>query len=1708
MSEDEDKIHATGEPDEPEQEPVPAPKKRRFFSRRNILIAAGAVAIILVVVVLFSVISYRYGVFDNYVKAQFVTKMADMGIDFDADVFRVTVNPLALELKNATFNNRVTGEKLFFIRDAHLDLTVKDLYAWHLNRDISIDKTLINGVEVWFTFNENGRSNFADLKMVEQQPGQRVNFKYDSVEFMLRDGVVHFGYLTRKLEGNARNVTFLLGPSNDADGENQLRYNFDLKSTDSNFTYDQNTVEKIDISASGIADGAGAEFSNFEIRTPIGDSAMTGSLRDWPSPKYDFDIQSSVDLTQASSIFPMGTSLFGVGNFKGKVTGEGESYKVTGQADAEALRAGGIYLKALNVAATVEGTNTNYEANGKAIAEMLTFEDFRIDFLQMMGNVRGNGTDFTWLGDLQAAAAKSPTMSLGGLFLSDALAEYKDRELRGRAGSGRAQQFSIGGAELDGLSARNLNFSTSDGGFNMSAPGAAAGSIKTKDVGLTGVTAKDVDLKKRGETTDVNIAALRADGGNIKAGKLRNVTADRLKIRDLPKTTDFTATNLRADEWNVNGASVRGIESPLVEIENSPGPIVIYADTARVASIDADTAVIGSLNIGGVRITAYKGSVEARSNDFDAGNVELKKTAELPNGGTLEAVKVSKPVYVLEPSGRYRATADMSLGGGALGSIALGAARAGVEVNNDRIALNEINADVMNGKLTGKAVVALNGRTQSILNGDFTDLDLSKLIALQGGRVTPIDGQASGRIDLAFTGTDFRTSSGTVNASITANAGSAESGRVPLAGQVRLSATNGLFNVDVAELHTDQSRASASGRFDLRNENSDLTVGLNSADAAEVERLIRAFGVSPELEDQIDSMQATVAGNLTFDGKITGNLYDPEADGHVALASISLRGRSLGSVSADLSVSPLVTELRNGKLRQADGGSADFSVVVPSTGSNNTEVKATLTKIDAGNLLAALPVDLPERIRDLDGQTSGTVDITGLPNNSRGSVDLAASGGIIAGQSFDSLNVKAIFSGTRIDLETAEMRIGAGRFAANGTYDRASQAFDLDLSGTAVPMPLLLAVFPRNDSIPPISGDIDFTAKATGNADRASTYNVNFDGRSSDLVVNQGSLGPFAFNGRTTNSVLTAELTADLNGHPQVVNATVNFGNEDMPFMVATDFNQSPLAPFISFIPQLKDMPITGVGTGHVEFGGNLSQVNDKGVREMTGANLSGTARFSQLALQIQDTPLTATEPVLVRFNTREVVFEQARFAGGGSNMTIAGTKAMTDEGINNISIDGRINLNLLNLISRDTFFSGFADASVRLSGPNKTARLSGSANVVNGSVATFLGSDRFTVDRLQGRVIFTSNQIEVDEATGYLGGGKFTASGGGIIEGLTLKSFRFSLNGNNVTVPLPKDFVTTGDAQLDISGIRRGPSDNLQLTVSGRVFARRSIYSKDIDLASIVGSRRDAILTGGGSSSISAPRFDLIIEGRDALIVRNNVADLTASVSLTLTGDADNPRLSGRITADRGVIFFRKDRYDVQRGVLEFPPDTAIDPVINLQAESEIGGYQIYVNLSGQLKDSEELSATVRSSPALPQADVVSLITTGSLANTAGGIPTLAQTGINTAAEILTDTIINNPARKATDKLFGLNVFEIDPIISGQQLNPSARLTVGRQINNNLRVTYATNLSQDQNQVLALEYRVSNKISFVAQYEQRSITNVTRSRDNFSFEIRFRRRF
>ncbi|MCA1622425.1 MAG: translocation/assembly module TamB domain-containing protein [Acidobacteria bacterium] len=1714
------------------QESSPEQRRRGFFTRRNAVIALGLIALLAVSLAILTTVSYRYGVFDNYIKQQFVAKMEQIGIVFSADIFRVRVSPLRLELKNATFNDKITGDKLFFVQNAELHLTIEDLYAWQLSRDISIDTTDIDGVEAWVKFDENGKSNFSNLNFVEDEAGSRVNFTYSSLKFSVKNGLVHFGDLEHKIAADAKNVLLFIEPENAAVPDEEKRYKIDFTSTDSNFVYDESVVEPIDIRAKGIADNKGAEVSELILNSPIGESTLNGTITDWEQILYSLNVTSTVDLMQTSNVFPLGTALRGVSNFNGKVTGrligeckdenqpencEGDFYRLEGEIQSDALAASNIRLKALKINATVEGEDSMYEANGKAIAEMLTFEDFRIDALQLIGNIRGTGTDFRWVGELQAAAAKTPLGTIAGLFVSDAVAEYKDSQLDANLGNVRAGSFNSPDAAVQSLQARNVRVFSDGNRTDVTAPNLNAGKVNVGGATLAGVNAGNIKLSKRGDQTDINAGNFRAnsvettdaklrginagnikvrnrgsrtdlDAGNLRAesvetedARLRNLNAGGITLTQQNNSTNITAKNVQADGLDAQGARVGNLTASGVDVKIADNETLVYSNNLQVAKLETDAAILGTLNVAGVRLSIRQGRIEGTSGDINAGNVVLTKSA-VPEGGNLENVKIYKPVFVLEDSGRYRASADMSLGGGVLGSIKLGAARASVVAENQQIALNNLTADVMEGKINGNAVIALNA-------------------------------------NLTFAGTNFKTASGTLNADFAANAGTTERGLVPINGRLALTATNGLFNVDYADLKTEKSAFNATGRFDLSGNNSNLNLAFNSSDATEIERIIRILNLSPELEQQLNAYQVQFAGNFNFTGNLTGNLENPTIEGRAAVDSLILRGRDLGSLATNISASPYGIELRDGILQERGGGNLAFNVNVPNTGTNNISVQATLNKINTGNLLAALPIDfLPAQIKDFQAETSGTINLTGLPNQMQGEANISSGRGTVNGQPFDGFDARATFQGNLATLEKFEARFGEGYLRANGTYQTDSTAFDFDVQGKDIALARVRPFLPAGADVSNINGIVDLQAKASGRTADARTYNINFNGVGRNVAINENALGEVTFVGRTENQQLNANLTANFQGRPQVIAASVNFADENLPFRAETTFNQTELAPFIALVRPSSnvdeigqptgDVSITGQATGRVFLEGNLSGIDPTtGKRGFTTDNLAGAAEFSQFALQIGETPLIASKPVSVRFNTKEVVINNVEFSGGGSNIVVSGTKALTDNGINNLTVEGRVNLSVFNALSKNTFFSGLANVSVGLSGVNKTAQLNGTARLENASLATFVGAERLSLTRINGSVRFTSNQAEISELSGFLGGGKITASGGAVVKGLELQAFRFDVRGNNFTAPLPPDFITTGDAQIEISGVRR--DGELNTLIAGTIYARRSVYNKDIDLADFISQRREASLTEGPSTSfIGVPKLDIRIEGRDALVVRNNLADLTASASLRVTGDIEYPQISGRVTANSGTIIFRKDRYEVQRGVLEFPPNTSVEPYINLQAETEIKGYRIIVNLVGELTNTENLNATVRSSPALPQADVISLITTGNLSNTDRGIPTLAQSGINTAADILTDELINNPLSRATDKLFGLNRFEIDPIISGQRLNPSARLTVGRQINKNLLITYSTNLSEDQNQVLALEYRVSNRLSFVAQYEQRSLSNVTQNNNNFSFEIRLRKRF
>src|SRR5690606_20515381 len=132
--------------------------------------------------------------------------------------------------------------------------------------------------------------------------------------------------------------------------------------------------------------------------------------------------------------------------------------------------------------------------------------------------------------------------------------------------------------------------------------------------------------------TDVAVDDVKASDATLGDAKVRNLTAKKFELTDVPAETRVKLHNLRGENVAIAGMQVTGLESPLLETRTADGTTVVYSDATRIAKLDSDAAMLGSVNIAGVRLTIKQGRVESRSNDIDAGNVLLKNTTALANG--------------------------------------------------------------------------------------------------------------------------------------------------------------------------------------------------------------------------------------------------------------------------------------------------------------------------------------------------------------------------------------------------------------------------------------------------------------------------------------------------------------------------------------------------------------------------------------------------------------------------------------------------------------------------------------------------------------------------------------------------------------------------------------------------------------------------------------------------------------------------------------------------------------------------------------------------------------------------------------------------------------------------------------------------------------------------------------------------------------------
>jgi translocation and assembly module TamB len=1308
---------------------------------------------------------------------------------------------------------------------------------------------------------------------------------------------------------------------------------------------------------------------------------------------------------------------------------------------------------------TVSGEGTRYQVNGRVESDALAADGVRLQGLDVSAQGSGDGASYEANGRAVAALLNAGDFRLDAIQLGG--------KVRGTGtdfrwvGELRAAAARSGAATITGLIISDVVAEAQDAKLTATARRATAGGLNAAGTRVDGISAANIRVDASGETTTVTVPSASASSVTAAGALIKDVTVGGIKSETRGETTNVALEKVALGELSAAGART------------------------------------GSINIAGVRLAVQGGRVTGSSGDINVGTVTY---ANEGTEGRIEDVRVARPVFTVEPQGRYRASADLSLGGGVLGQMKLGAARSQLVATNDQIQLIDFRAEVADGRAEGNATIstARNGTTR--ITASFVGINFADALATFSGRVATVAGKATGSIDLALPDNDINQARGQVRAEFSGETSDAN-GRIPLTGDLALRAERGSFNIETAHLRTGASELTAKGQFSFASE-SNLTFNLASSNASELKRVLVSSGLAPGVEERLDEYGVDLAGKLSFDGALRGSLQEPRLNGRLVLDSLVIHERDLGALVASIETDPDAVRIADGQLTERDGGGARFSVTAPLKGTNNISIDATLDRVNAGALIAALPPELKGAFGgqavDLRSDLSGKIGLDGLPGAVNGRADLRFGPGSINGEPFREILARAAFNDSVVKLETLDAQLDAGRVTASGSFSiKEPQAFNLQARAENIQLDRLRSLM-GSAAIPPLAGTADLVASVSGDDfKRFSTYRITINGEGRNVTVKGRPAGALVLAGRTENNIFDLKLTTGLLGQPQIIAARINLGARELPAEIETTLAGADLTPlFAAFAPQA-NVRIMGRATGRLAARGNLIDEDEN----FSLAGLSGTANFSELSFQVEDVRLDAATPLVVQFSPRQITFERTRFTGPGSNVELGGTLALAEGGTQNLSVNGDLNLSVLKGISPDLFLSGGARFNVTVRGTYADPLVNGTATVSGATVATLIGSERLSISNIRGVVRFNARQAAIESLTGNLGGGRVSVAGAAALDGFPPSQFRLTVRGDDITAPLPAGFNTTADADLTISGSARAQ------VIDGVVNLRRAEYTENIELADLINQRREAPLTAATGGGGFAAQLNLRVEGRDALVVRNNLADVIGSVSLRINGTTEDPLVSGRITATRGTVNFRNDRYDLVRALIDLPPRRDADPILNVQAESEISGYRVIVALTGALS---ELQASVRSEPALPQADVVSLITTGTLASGTTSASTLAQTGVGTAASLLTDTLINAPAQRATEKLFGLNRFEIDPLLGGRSgTSPTARLTVGRQINRNLLVTYSTNFTSDQNQVVAVEYRVSDRLSFVAQYEQGSAANLRSSNNNiFSFEIRFRRRF
>ncbi|HXY03989.1 MAG TPA: translocation/assembly module TamB domain-containing protein [Terriglobales bacterium] len=997
----------------------------------------------------------------------------------------------------------------------------------------------------------------------------------------------------------------------------------------------------------------------------------------------------------------------------------------------------------------------------------------------------------------------------------------------------------------------------------------------------------------------------------------------------------------------------------------------------------------------------------------------------IPNQSLLHSASVDGRV---KSSELQTVSADASLGVRGL--------KAQYRLANGDLDVHAITAEVANGYLAGElAIHRLDTTPAGKVRVSLQHVSLEstrKSIRYAEIRRMPLMGTANAEVDASWTGSvqNVRALAEVAVRAVVWN--NARPTPVPVDGTVHLTydGPKNVIALHQTVLHMPSTSVMLDGELSKRS---------NLRIHAMVGDLHQFSGLAAPLQPQEPLKWLAISGSATLSAVVQGPMLKPQVSGQLEAQNLQVHGSQWKVAQLRWRASPSQLNIEQGSLESARQGELTFTAQAQLKNWSYVPSDPIIASLSARRMSV---VDL-ERLANVEYPVTGTLsaDIafhgSELRPAGHGSVQ------VMKGTAYDEpiRSLAAQFQGSDDKIQSrVDLTLPAGAGTADVAYTPATKAYRVALSVPGIVLQKLQSVQAKNL---PLVGTLSASANGAGTIDDPQLDVVlQIPALQVRETAVTGMKAQVNVKSKQVNLLMTSNVTQAFVQAKATVDLVGNYNTQ-----ATIDTSKVPLDAFLAVYAPSVPADFHGETELHATIKGPLKDASHLEAH-LTIPTLDGSYQSIQFA---------NSGPIRADYANSVVVLGPADIRGTETSLRIQGSVPLQGAAPMNVMAEGTVNLRLLSLFISALKSSGSVGLDVHGSGTIRNPVLQGSMQVKDGELSTSQAS--VSLSKLNGTLDISNDKLQIKNLKGVVGGGQVTL-GGSVAFSPTI-AFNVALQGKSVRLLYPQGVRTLLDSNLTFTGNMQAAS------LSGRMLIDSLSFSPDFDLSGFTSQFNGISVPSSGQSFADNIKLVIAVQSTSNLAARSPTLSLEGTINLQVIGTASNPVAVGRLDLTSGELFFMNNRYQLQRGIVSFDNPNVTTPVLNVQATTTVEQYNLTLKLRGPF---DRLTTNYVSDPGLPTADIISLLYRGQTTEEAA------------AAGTSTDSLLASQAASrvsgSIQQLAGISSLRIDPLIGGNNANPSARVALQQRVTRNFLFTFSTDVTQPGQETIQGDYRINKRWS------------------------------